>query len=140
GDAWHLNCLLIKDGAVLVSAFGRYERHRQWAEHLTDPTGLVLSLSTGREIISGLSHPHSPRFFDGAWAVCNSATREVWQIDAETGAPRRRVQLEGYTRGIAICEDLLFVGESADRAGFNLGRTASIAVLARDTWTLLDRL
>jgi len=140
GDAWHLNCLLLRDGDVLVSAFGRHERHRQWAEHLGDPTGLVFDLATGRAIVSGLSHPHSPRYFDQAWAICNSATRELWQVDPASGLPRRRVQLDGYTRGLAVGDDLIFVGESANRASFELGQTASIAILDRDSWTLLDRL
>ncbi len=141
GDARHLNCLVIKDGSLLVSAFGRFTRHRQWTEDLSSPTGIVFDLETDKNILTGLSHPHQTRFLDGTWTVCNSMTRELLRIDPSTRSVVARLQLDGYTRGIAVSDDLLFVGESANR-GLNPGteKTAQIAVVSRKTWRLLDRL
>jgi len=141
GDARHLNCLLMKDGRLLVCAFGRFTRHRQWTEDLSSPTGIVFDLETDENVLTGLSHPHQARFLDGAWTVCNSMTRELLRIDPLTRSVVGRLQLDGYTRGIGVSDDLLFVGESANR-GLNPGteKTAQIAVVCRKTWRLLDRL
>ena len=31
GDCWHLNGVAVHEGRVLVTAFGRFARHREWA-------------------------------------------------------------------------------------------------------------
>jgi hypothetical protein len=139
GDSWHLNSLLVKDGSLFVSAFGRFQNDREWADKLTDGTGFVFNLATGRAILNGLSAPHHPRFVDSAWVVCNSALNEVLQISASHGGMQHRLQLNGWTRGIAISKDLLFVGESANRFDSETGMTASIAIVSRRNWDLLDR-
>lgn len=139
GDAWHLNSLLLHDGALLFSAFGEYQHHREWCDHPDEPTGFVWNFSGQRPVLRGLAHPHHPRFFDGAWAVCNSHTEEILQIDPSDGEIRRRVRLGGYTRGFAVSENLIFVGESANRKGGAQDATASVAILSRSDWRLLDR-
>jgi acetolactate synthase-1/2/3 large subunit len=139
GDAWHLNCLCVHEGRLLVSAFGRYSRHRDWSGRLAEPAGILVDVETGRDVLSGLHCPHHPRFVDGAWLVCNSAGQEIVHVEPDSGAVLRRLGLRGWTRGVAVADDFLFVGESARRreAGWT---TASIAVVCRRTWTLLGRL
>jgi acetolactate synthase I/II/III large subunit len=141
GDARHLNCLLIKDRRLLVSAFGRFKRHRQWAEESSERTGIVFDLLSDEDVLTGLSHPHHPRFMDENWLVCNSLTRQLLAIDPCTKEVVKELELDGYTRGIAVSDDLLFVGESANR-GLNPGttKTAQIAILNKQNWSLLDRL
>lgn len=140
GDAWHLNSLLLLNGELYCSAFGTGEGHREWCEHPERPTGFIWNVGKAMPVVTGLSHPHHPRFFDGVWAVCNSFTEEVLQIDPDSGTVRRRVKLNGYTRGFAISDSLLFVGESANRKDSGLSRTASIAILSRADWKLVDRI
>jgi acetolactate synthase-1/2/3 large subunit len=140
GDSWHLNSLFMKDGALFVAAFGRFQKNREWADRLSGGTGFVFNLATGQAILTGLSAPHHPRFVDSAWVVCNSALNEVLQISASEGAIQQRLQLNGWTRGIAISNDLLFIGESANRFDAKTGMTASIAIVSRRNWVLLDRI
>ena len=140
GDAWHLNSLLRLNGELYCSAFGSFERHREWCDHADEPTGFLWNLDRSALVVGGLSHPHHPRFFDGAWAVCNSMTRELLQIDPDSGSVRRRVKLNGYTRGFAVSGHWLFVGESANRKDPEAARTASIAILSRSDWRLVDRI
>ena len=139
GDAWHLNGLAVHDGALFVCAFGRFAGHRDWTDGRAAGTGFLLDLASGTEVARGLSMPHTPRFFDGCWAICNSAEAEVLQIDPATGKLRRRLQLEGWTRGMAVGEELIFVGESANRTDPSWGDTARVAVVSRRTWSLVDR-
>ncbi len=139
GDAWHLNCLTFHEGRLLVSAFGRYDRHRDWSDKLAEPAGVLFDVETGRDVLSGLRCPHHPRFVDGAWLVCNSAGQEVIHVEPAGGIVRRRLGLQGWTRGVAVSDDYLFIGESAHRRAAGWA-TAAIAVVCRRTWSLLGRL
>jgi hypothetical protein len=103
------------------------------------PTEFVCNLATGADVLTGLAQPHTPRFLDGGWLVCNSATSELLRYGA-AGILERRLPLRGFTRGIAATDDFLFVGESAPRRAPEGEQLASFAVLRRDTWEVLDRL
>ncbi len=139
GDAWHLNSLLLKDDQLLVCSFGKFRHHRGWVGGAAMGAGVVMNLETGEDLLTGLSCPHHPRYVDGAWVVCNSATSEILQIDPGTGEVLRRLELRAWTRGVAIGDDVLFVGESAHRHKADASATASIAVICRKTWAVLDR-
>jgi acetolactate synthase-1/2/3 large subunit len=140
GDAWHLNCLCLEQGRLLVSAFGRFTRHRDWTEHSAAPLGILFDLESGRDVLTGLVRPHHPRFVDGGWLVCNSAAQDVVHVEPETGTVRHRLALQGWTRGVALTDDYLFIGESALRRDTGRWSTASIAVVCRRTWSVLGRL
>ncbi len=137
-DSWHLNGLLEHEGSLLACAFGRYERHREWKDRLLAGDGVVFELESGRDVLTGLCCPHNPRYFDGAWTICNSALRELLQIDPVTLSVRRRAALRSFTRGLAVSDDFVFVGESANRT-IETGLTATVAVLDRRTWELVAR-
>lgn len=140
GDAWHLNGLFVHGDQLLVCAFGRYAASREWKDRLLAEEGLVFELETGREVLTGLCAPHNPRLVDGAWAVCNSARNELLRIEASSGTVLQRVLLESWPRGFAVSGDLLYVGESANRCATGGTERASIAVLSRKTWEVLDRI
>jgi acetolactate synthase-1/2/3 large subunit len=140
GDAWHLNSLFPVDGTVVAAAFGRFSKHRDWSDGRAAGAGIVFDLLTGEDVLTGLSCPHDPRLVDGLWLVCNSAQRELVAVEASSGTLRRRVQLEGWTRGLAVDEDLIYVGESANRASPVPGELGSVAVVDRRTWSVVDRL
>ena len=140
GDVWHINCLLQKDGELYLSAFGRFREHREWVGKWNHRTGFVLNLTTGKDVLTGLDCPHHPRFFDGKWTISNSANHEVIQVDPSTGATIRRVPLKGWPKGIAVTDELILVGESAHRTETGPEASASIAVICRETWELLDRI
>ena len=137
-DSWHINCLCEHAGCWYLSVFGKFATHRGWSEDGAGSSGFVLRLDDNMEIISGLSQPHTPRAIDGKWVVCNSATHELLQIDPGSADIERRLKLEGYTRGIAVFDDILLVGESAGRYA-NDRQNATICVLDRASWQTLDR-
>jgi acetolactate synthase I/II/III large subunit len=139
GDAWHLNSVSAVGGRLVAAAFGRFSRHRGWADGNAERAGIVFDLATGEDIVSGLSCPHDPRLVDGLWLVCNSARRELVAVEASSGAVRHRVQLDGWTRGLAVAEDKVYVGESANRASAVPGELGSVAVIDRQSWAVVDR-
>jgi len=137
GDAWHLNSLVVVDGELHVMAFGRFERHREWAEDSIG-TGFVMNVVTGREVVNGLSSPHHPRLVDGEWIVCNSGTGELLRI-GEDGRIGGRAVLAGWARGLAVLEGALLVGESRGRDE-PAGAEATIATVDLASWEVVGRI
>jgi acetolactate synthase I/II/III large subunit len=138
GDCWHLNSLFPMGDQLFVSAFGRFEQPRGWVDHKMNASGVVFDLETGADVITGLCCPHTPRFFEGKWVLCNSARSELLFVDP-AGGYRESVQLRNWTRGIAVSDSHIFVGESANRL-ISEGKTATVAVVCRATHRVLDRL
>ena len=139
-DAWHLNGVYRHEESLVVCAFGRYQKHREWKPRLFEGDGIVFDLSDGHDLLTGLCAPHTPRYFDDAWAICNSAKSELLHIGAHSGRVLRRAELKWFTRGLAATDDFIFVGESAHRDYAVHGDLSCVAVLDRKTWKLLDRL
>lgn len=126
GDAWHLNCLWPAEGGMYVSAFGAFRNHRDW-HNRGEMCGFVLDLVSGERVMDGLYHPHSPRYIDNRWVVCDSGTGTL--VGQKNGTGRlHRVPLGGYPRGMACDEDHLYVGVSMLRGE---GEVGHIAVLER---------
>jgi uncharacterized protein DUF4915 len=140
GDCWHLNDVYPHDGDLYVSAFGRFENHRGWANN-TAKAGIVLRLPGGNTVVNGLSAPHSPRVIDGRWVVCNSAARELVVFDPASQSVERRVQLRSWPRGIAVSGRTALIGESETRyENPDPTARATIAVVDLDEWRVIDRI
>jgi hypothetical protein len=137
GDAWHLNCLAMTNGHLLVSGFGKFGSDRDWVGNADRATGFLTNVSTQEDVLTGLRCPHSPRVVGGAWLVCNSARGEVVQIDPADGSVLRRQALGGWTRGVAVLDDFLLVGVSAHRYVRSTHDRAAVVVLRRETWSVL---
>ena len=140
GDAWHLNSLFPVNGTVVAAAFGRFSNHREWSNGRAAGAGIVFDLNTGVDVVNGLSCPHHPRLIAGSWLICNSAERELVLADAASGAIERRIALRGWTRGLAVDNGVIYVGESADRVEPAPGELASVAMIERQTWSVVDRI
>jgi hypothetical protein len=142
GEAWHINDLFVHQGRLHVGAFGRFSEHRGWYGR-TAGAGIVFTLKRGRPRIEidGLTSPHSQRWLDGHWLVCNSGTRELLEFDESGRRVERRLALRVWPRGMAARGRLLFVGESEHRyENVDPAARATIAVIDLDEWKVLDRI
>lgn len=127
GDAWHLNCLAIWDGKVVVSAFGEFSTHRRYKGE-TAGAGFLFDLETRTKLWEGLSQPHTPLQADDTYYICDSETcRVLWRRGERAG----NIQFDAYTRGLAVTDEYLFVGLSQSRNIKSDKGNASIAVLSR---------
>lgn len=106
-DSWHLSGLTIGHGSVVVSAFGRGDTERGWADDLDTATGFLLDVDSGAEIASGLCTPHSPVWADGWW-WCESHRGRIH-------GPSGSAPVGGWARGLAVTDDFVFVGVSPPR-------------------------
>lgn len=137
-DSWHLNCVTQRDGAWYATMFGDTGSARGWNTPERSLSGRLVELETGRVIAGGLSSPHSPRWIDGSWVVCNSDKRELIALDDRSGRIVRRVALGGWTRGIAYDGDFVYVGACTRRAVHEKDDRAQIVVVDRRTWNVVD--
>lgn len=139
GDTWHVNGVHVRDGRLFASAFGMHATHDDLTANLGKPTGVIFDVATRQVVVSALRCPHDPQFIDGGWFVSNSRAGEILLIDECTGGRTRTLNLGGWTRGVAIDEERMYVGISAERhTDAETGR-AEIAVVDRKTWKELAR-
>jgi hypothetical protein len=93
--------------------------------------GFVFDVESGETILSGFTSPHHPIRLGDDWAICDSRKQAVVVLDRD-GRELERRALGGWTRGVAVTEDRIYVGISARRAEAQAG-TATVAVLDRET-------
>jgi len=137
-DAWHLNCLALRDGRLFATAFGRFDAFRGWHPTLGAKSGILFDVESGVDVVTGLSQPHSPRWIDGAWLICDSGTRSALRVEAN--GDRYSVPLGGFTRGMAVVGDHVYVGVSAPRESGIAAAKGWISVLDRNRWREIDRI
>jgi uncharacterized protein (TIGR03032 family) len=136
-DGWHVNSLLVVDGALHVCAFGRFDRHKGWKSDERAGSGFVLDLATGREVLGGLAHPHTPRRRGDRWYVCESTHGTLTELDP-AGTVLRQAQVHRFTRGLALVGPYALVGGNAHRSQDH--DRAEIAVVDLHRFTVVDRI
>ena len=106
-DIHHLNAVFRWRGDLLVSGFGKKREHR-WN---SARDGFIVNISKSEKLFSGIYHPHSLFVFGNNVAYCESSEMAV----CLAGKTRISRQLAGYTRGLCIAGNKLFVGTSKGR-------------------------
>ncbi|WP_159811546.1 glycoside hydrolase family 99-like domain-containing protein [Pseudomonas sp. 18058] len=138
-DSQHLNCLAVWNGKIVYSAFGEFSEHRGYKGN-THEQGFVKDLETGDLLIRGLSQPHSVLQHGQNLLIANSEMKELCEFSPE-GVLLRSKNLEGYTRGICIKQDVIYVGLSRSRNIDALSLdTAVVLALDIDSWEELGRI
>jgi len=136
-DGWHVNSLVVVDDALHVCAFGRFDRHKGWKADGRDGAGFVRDLAAGRDVLTGLSHPHTPRFRGGRWYVCESTRGSLTELGADGGV-LRRAAVERFTRGLTFVGPFALVGGNAHREHDD--DRAEVAVVDLRSFTVVERI
>jgi hypothetical protein len=138
-DSWHINSLTKWQGRLVFSAFGEFQEHRGYKGHSRQAGG-VYDLETGRKLIGGLSQPHSLTVHGENLLLANSELQELAEY-SPGGEKLRSLDIGGYTRGICVDGDNIFIGLSCSR---NKPDThlddASLVALDRESWGEISRL
>lgn len=138
-DSRHLNSLAVWQDRVVFAAFGDYERHRGYKAG-TLGLGYVQDLHSGRRYITGLSQPHSLVPLGSELLLADSERLALALYDAR-GRRLRQACFDGYTRGLAIRADVLYLGLSASRNSVaHQAEQAALLALDRGTWRVLGRM
>jgi hypothetical protein len=135
-DSWHLNSLVRHGDRILVCAFGRFGRRREWDLRGRPASGCVLDLDSGEVVLDGLRAPHTPRVVDGRWLVCNSADGELLAVGAD--GVRVLARFDGWPRGLAVTPDAVHVGVSPPRHELaGVAAASRVVSLDRRSWRVL---
>ena len=149
-DRCHLNSFAMEAGRVrYATAFAPSDTPAGY-RRMPHDSGVIIDVETNAIVTAGLIKPHSVRLFDGRLHVLNSAAGEVLRLDLQARTSETLASLPGFTRGLRMHGDVLFVGLSTLRAsaralGLPLAARADslmagIAALDRESGRLLGML
>ncbi|MEG4279079.1 TIGR03032 family protein [Microcoleus sp. MON1_C1] len=114
-DRCHLNGLAMRDGQPrYVTAVSQSDVADGWRDKRKDG-GCVMDISTNQAIATGLSMPHSPRWYNDKLWLLNSGRGEFGYLDLERGVFEAVAFCPGYLRGLSFCGDFAVVGISKPR-------------------------
>jgi uncharacterized protein (TIGR03032 family) len=116
GDRCHLNGLGMQDDQpTMATAFCATGDQGDWRQQDRFTSGVVLDLATSEVVVRGLCMPHSPRWHDGRWWLCNSGHGLLSTFDPQTGQCETVCRLPGFTRGLCFQGHHALVGLSKIR-------------------------
>ncbi|MBS0261041.1 MAG: TIGR03032 family protein [Planctomycetes bacterium] len=114
-DRCHLNGVALRDGRVqYVTVVAQSDATDGWRDRRRDG-GCVIDVQTGNVVVSGLSMPHSPRFYRGQLWVLNSGAGQLGRVDLQRGTFEPVAFCPGYLRGLAFSGDYALVTLSKPR-------------------------
>lgn len=115
GDRCHLNGLCTRDGKLrYVTALGQTDQTGQWRENKRNG-GVLIDVPSDEIVASGLSMPHSPRWYNGKLWVLQSGLGSIGTIDESDGSYLEVARFPGFTRGLSFHGPFAFVGLSQVR-------------------------
>ncbi|MBD2410347.1 TIGR03032 family protein [Nostoc calcicola FACHB-389] len=114
-DRCHLNGLAMRDGQPrYVTTTSTSDVADGWRDHRANG-GCVMDITSNEVIVSGLSMPHSPRWYRDKLWLLNSGTGEFGYVDWERGAFEPVAFCPGYLRGLTFAGEFAIVGLSLPR-------------------------
>lgn len=104
-DRCHLNGLAMRDGQPgFVTVVSRSDVVDGWRDRRRDG-GCILDVASGEAVCTGLSMPHSPRWYRNQLWVLNSGTGEFGKVDLKAGKFEPITFCPGYLRGLTFHND-----------------------------------
>ena len=120
-DRCHLNGLAVRDGRVrYVTAVSQSDVADGWRDRRNNG-GCVIDVQTNDIVASGLSMPHSPRWYRDKLWLLNAGTGEFGTVDLEQGRFEPITFCPGFLRGLALVGDYAVVSLSKPRHDFTFG-------------------
>lgn len=120
-DRCHLNGLAVVDDQVrYVSMLGTGDEAGSWRENKARG-GQIMDVPSSEPVVSGLSMPHSPRWYRDRLWVLESGEGSIGVCDLDTGEVETVARLPGFTRGLSFLGPLAFIGLSEVRESATFG-------------------
>ena len=114
-DRCHLNGLAMRNGRPsYVTAVSQSDVTDGWRDKRRNG-GCLIDVSSNEVILTGLSMPHSPRWYQNKLWLLNSGTGEFGYVDQERGEFEAVTFCPGYLRGLAFSGNYAVVGISKPR-------------------------
>lgn len=146
GDAWHINSLVVHEGALLASIFGKFSTDRGWWGAGHARLGEVIEVGTGEPVLTGLSAPHAPTRWQDKWLVLNTFDSTLCAYGQENEWVLPPLVVGGWPNGLRldpVDPSIIWVGISdGDRHpqtpaphGNSPGRIKKVSL---DQWKILE--
>jgi uncharacterized protein (TIGR03032 family) len=120
-DRCHLNGLaVIDDRVTYVTALGTSDEPMGWRATKASG-GVLIDVASSEVVLSGLSMPHSPRWYQGRLWLLESGTGTLCVADPAAGTREVVCELPGFTRGLAFIGNIALVGLSQIRESSTFG-------------------
>ncbi len=114
-DRCHLNGLAMANGQPhYVTAVSQADVADGWRDRRRNG-GCVIDVASREIVLSGLSMPHSPRFYQNQLWLLNSGTGYFGKVDVERGDFEPITFCPGYLRGLAFFSNYAILGLSKMR-------------------------
>jgi len=114
-DRCHLNGLaMVNDRPRYVTALGATDAPAGWRANKARG-GVLFEVPSGETIATGLSMPHSPRWYAGKLWLLESGTGSIGIVDPGSGRYGSIAELPGFTRGLDFHGRFAFIGLSQVR-------------------------
>lgn len=114
-DRCHLNGLAMVEGIPrYVTTVSRSDVVDGWRDRRKDG-GCVIDVLSNSIVCTGLSMPHSPRWYQGKLWLLNAGTGELGYVDLASGKFEPISFCPGYVRGLAFWKNFAIVGLSKPR-------------------------
>lgn len=114
-DRCHLNGLAMRDGQPhYVTAVSQSDVNEGWRDRRHDG-GCLIDIIANEILVTGLSMPHSPRWYRDRLWLLNSGTGEFGWVDVQAGKFEPVAFCPGYLRGCTFAGDYAIVGISKPR-------------------------
>ncbi len=116
GDRCHLNGLGMQNGRpAMATAFCATGHQGGWRAQDRLTGGVLMDVRQNEVVAGGLCMPHSPRWHDGQWWLCNSGHGVLSTVDLQAGTSNEVCSLPGFTRGLCLVGKHALVGLSKIR-------------------------
>jgi uncharacterized protein (TIGR03032 family) len=114
-DRCHLNGFCMEHGEpAYATVIGASNIVQGWREHRADG-GMLIDVRTNKVVVSGLSMPHSPRFYRGRLWLLEAGRGYLGSVDIENGEFKPLAWCPGFVRGLRFFGDYAIVGISKPR-------------------------
>jgi uncharacterized protein (TIGR03032 family) len=120
-DRCHLNGLAMADGKPkYVTAMAESDTAEGWRPNKVE-TGCLIDVEANEIVARGFAMPHSPRIHLGHVWLLDSGRGALVHVDPSNGRVDTVARFPGYARGLALIDDLAFVGLSKIRETSTFG-------------------
>jgi len=114
-DRCHLNGLAMREGRPgYVTSVSQSDVADGWRDRRQDG-GTVVDVAANEVVLTGLSMPHSPRWYRGRLWLLDSGSGWFGHVDPARGTFERVTFCPGYLRGLAFAGDYAVIGSSRAR-------------------------
>lgn len=146
-DHYHQNDIFIKDNKIYATMF-RKEINSEDDKKNDEKKGVLVRSEFDSfnefkwEILaSNLTRPHSPVYHENKIYLCNSQESELHVYDAETLQLIKSKKFDGFTRGICIEKNYIYLGINSSllhKTQIGKNQKAKVLILSKEKLNVLN--